>query len=373
MNKHLLGVVAVAAAAASVLTPAATAAAAPVTHVSVRATAAAHPSATPILRPGARGRAVAHAQRVLGVKADGQFGPITLRAVKRFQKDHHIRVTGNIGPLTWKALLWRERTHAAAATGRSANATQDARASAARAAQAKALAGAKQKANRTLAGVREQLADLRTSLGGADGLPMPLSSADRAVLLGRVGRIEQKAAALSSAVRTATTVSAVNAANAQAVALGHAAEAVDLQVGAALMRNPDLAVSYFNDMFDQLVEIARDNGVAVDAAKESAARAATLDALRAFLAAGAPYAEQMWAIDPLSAGGAARIESLEATIEQLPEADAFAQAMTDYFTVVIGIPVTPGVNGLRAGDGAARLRGFHGFPHLPGFPSLSGS
>jgi peptidoglycan hydrolase-like protein with peptidoglycan-binding domain len=47
---------------------------------------------------------VAAVQRVLGVPADGIMGPVTRRAVKRFQRRHHLTVDGVIGPQTLGAL-----------------------------------------------------------------------------------------------------------------------------------------------------------------------------------------------------------------------------------------------------------------------------
>ncbi|MEJ2578321.1 MAG: peptidoglycan-binding protein [Kineosporiaceae bacterium] len=58
-----------------------------------------------VLYYGSRGNAVAAVQRALRVTpASGWFGPLTLRAVKDFQRAHGIRTTGNVGPLTWAAL-----------------------------------------------------------------------------------------------------------------------------------------------------------------------------------------------------------------------------------------------------------------------------
>ena len=57
-----------------------------------------------LLRTHSHGTAVADAQRALGVAADGQFGPLTRRAVRAFQRSHGLQVDGVIGPLTAAAL-----------------------------------------------------------------------------------------------------------------------------------------------------------------------------------------------------------------------------------------------------------------------------
>jgi|UPI000426F885 peptidoglycan hydrolase-like protein with peptidoglycan-binding domain len=44
-------------------------------------------------------------QKILGITADGDFGPKTLTAVKRFQQAHGLVVDGIVGPKTWNALL----------------------------------------------------------------------------------------------------------------------------------------------------------------------------------------------------------------------------------------------------------------------------
>jgi peptidoglycan hydrolase-like protein with peptidoglycan-binding domain len=43
-------------------------------------------------------------QAALHVSVDGEFGPETLAAVKRFQADHGLEVDGEVGPRTWAAL-----------------------------------------------------------------------------------------------------------------------------------------------------------------------------------------------------------------------------------------------------------------------------
>lgn len=44
-------------------------------------------------------------QTLLGVKVDGDFGPKTEAAVKKFQRDHGLDPDGVVGPYTWEALL----------------------------------------------------------------------------------------------------------------------------------------------------------------------------------------------------------------------------------------------------------------------------
>jgi peptidoglycan hydrolase-like protein with peptidoglycan-binding domain len=53
-----------------------------------------------VLRLHDTGPAVAELQRALGVPADGEFGPVTLRAVKRFQAHHGLLVDGQVGDHT---------------------------------------------------------------------------------------------------------------------------------------------------------------------------------------------------------------------------------------------------------------------------------
>ena len=57
-----------------------------------------------LLRTHSHGPAVADAQRALGVASDGEFGPLTRRAVRQFQRAHGLEVDGVIGPLTRAAL-----------------------------------------------------------------------------------------------------------------------------------------------------------------------------------------------------------------------------------------------------------------------------
>jgi peptidoglycan DL-endopeptidase CwlO len=57
-----------------------------------------------VIRLHDRGPAVAALQRALGITADGDFGPHTLRAVKHFQARHGLLVDGQVGDHTRAAL-----------------------------------------------------------------------------------------------------------------------------------------------------------------------------------------------------------------------------------------------------------------------------
>lgn len=67
----------------------------------------------PTIRRGAEGWQVTRLQRLLAARAfmpagaavDGDFGPVTEKAVKRFQKLAGLEADGIVGPLTWHALL----------------------------------------------------------------------------------------------------------------------------------------------------------------------------------------------------------------------------------------------------------------------------
>lgn len=56
------------------------------------------------LRYGATGSAVKTVQAILGIPADGSFGPRTLGAVKSFQSTKQLPVTGVVDTATWKAM-----------------------------------------------------------------------------------------------------------------------------------------------------------------------------------------------------------------------------------------------------------------------------
>jgi len=57
-----------------------------------------------ILKLGSKGEDVKKLQEYLDLKVDGEFGPITERAVKDFQKKHIISVDGVVGKKTWEAM-----------------------------------------------------------------------------------------------------------------------------------------------------------------------------------------------------------------------------------------------------------------------------
>lgn len=57
----------------------------------------------PTLRRGSTGQAVAVVQRIVGVTADGAFGPLTERAVRRWQAIHSLVSDGLWGPKSWRA------------------------------------------------------------------------------------------------------------------------------------------------------------------------------------------------------------------------------------------------------------------------------
>ena len=61
-------------------------------------------AAQPLLRIGSSGPAVSHLQQLLGITADGAFGPQTLGSVESFQRSHGLGVDGVVGAQTWAAL-----------------------------------------------------------------------------------------------------------------------------------------------------------------------------------------------------------------------------------------------------------------------------
>lgn len=60
--------------------------------------------AHPVLKLGSRSGPVLELQRMLGIHADGYFGPKTEFAVMQFQKGHGLTPDGIVGAKTWKEL-----------------------------------------------------------------------------------------------------------------------------------------------------------------------------------------------------------------------------------------------------------------------------
>lgn len=58
-----------------------------------------------------KGDEVIQLQKLLGINADGIFGPITEECVKQFQRTHNLDVDGIVGPKTWAALGIKENTN----------------------------------------------------------------------------------------------------------------------------------------------------------------------------------------------------------------------------------------------------------------------
>jgi hypothetical protein len=67
--------------------------------------APAKPRLVGMLRRGSTGANVRYLQTALGgLKVDGQFGPITDKAVRAFQSAQGLKVDGIVGPITWSRL-----------------------------------------------------------------------------------------------------------------------------------------------------------------------------------------------------------------------------------------------------------------------------
>lgn len=62
------------------------------------------PSSPPLLRQGDQGPWVKELQKLLGITADGAFGPITDRTVRAFQQAQNLAVDGIVGSQTWDKL-----------------------------------------------------------------------------------------------------------------------------------------------------------------------------------------------------------------------------------------------------------------------------
>lgn len=59
----------------------------------------------PTLRLGSVGPVVSEWQRLLKIQADGDFGPATRSATRRFQASHGLTDDGIVGPKTWSVAI----------------------------------------------------------------------------------------------------------------------------------------------------------------------------------------------------------------------------------------------------------------------------
>ena len=57
-----------------------------------------------LLKIGSKGDDVKKLQKVLGLTADGIFGPLTKKAVKRYQLQNDLVVDGIVGKNTWQLM-----------------------------------------------------------------------------------------------------------------------------------------------------------------------------------------------------------------------------------------------------------------------------
>lgn len=57
------------------------------------------------IRQGSKGADVKAWQAIIGVSADGNFGPATAAATKKWQSDHGLSADGVVGPKTWSAAI----------------------------------------------------------------------------------------------------------------------------------------------------------------------------------------------------------------------------------------------------------------------------
>jgi cell wall-associated NlpC family hydrolase len=104
----------------------------------------------PILTNGMQHPAVKQVQKALGVTPrSGYFGPLTLKAVKRYQREHAIPTTGVVGPLTWASL--DANTTAVKPPKKSKKSKKSAKKAARKAAKKAARAKARKKAARKAA------------------------------------------------------------------------------------------------------------------------------------------------------------------------------------------------------------------------------
>jgi peptidoglycan hydrolase-like protein with peptidoglycan-binding domain len=79
-------------------------AASPAQPTAPKPTTLSKPAPNRVVKLGSTGETVKQVQRILGLKVDGQFGPITDRAVRAFQAKNGLLVDGIVGPITHAAL-----------------------------------------------------------------------------------------------------------------------------------------------------------------------------------------------------------------------------------------------------------------------------
>lgn len=58
-----------------------------------------------LIKNGSKGKDVVRIQNAVGVKADGDFGPATEKAVRAYQQRHGLTADGIVGPKTWGVLF----------------------------------------------------------------------------------------------------------------------------------------------------------------------------------------------------------------------------------------------------------------------------
>jgi peptidoglycan hydrolase-like protein with peptidoglycan-binding domain len=75
------------------------------------------PSERATIAKGDTGPDVAEAQRILGINADGDFGPITDDAVTGYQAAAGVAADGEVGPITWEKLDDLDRAKSAGSDG----------------------------------------------------------------------------------------------------------------------------------------------------------------------------------------------------------------------------------------------------------------
>ena len=63
------------------------------------------------VKKGSKGEAVKQLQMILGITADGIFGPITRAVVIAYQSANGLKADGIVGPKTWGKLLGEEPDH----------------------------------------------------------------------------------------------------------------------------------------------------------------------------------------------------------------------------------------------------------------------